>query len=108
MSTAITEGTVSDIRSKTINDRNITWFTLTIQHFPIPGEPDRKTLLLSEVREPALMSDIAQGDRLRLYGNLEQFSQGEENRIKIIVSEIERLNVRQQQPQREEQGVLFT
>ena len=107
MSIAITEGIMSDVRVKTIHNRQITWFTLTIQHYPRPEEADRKTLLLAEVRDSALMSDVKQGDRLRLYGNIERFPQGEEQGIKLIVSEIERLNVRQQQPQQEEQGVLF-
>ena len=103
---AITEGIISDIRSEVIHGRPITWFTLTVKHYPRPGEPDRKTLLLAEVRESALMSGIMQGDRLRLCGNLERFPQGKEQ-VKLIVSDIERLNVRQEQPQREEQGVLF-
>ena len=106
MSIAITEGIMSGIKTVNIHGREYTRFTLTIQHYPRPGEPDRKTLLLAEVRDSALMSGIKQGDRLRLSGNLESFPQGEQEGIKLIVSEIERLNVRQQ-PQQEEQGVLF-
>lgn len=105
--TAIIEGTVSNSPiTKTLNGKEITWFTISIKHYPRPGEPERNSFILAEVRNPS-MSDFNKNDRLKVYGNFERFSQDGEQNIKIIVSEIVQLNVRQRKTKPEEQGVLF-
>jgi len=105
---AIIEGLISSSPEiKIINNKEYMRFVLAIHHLKRFGEDARTSFCLAEMKDAKNAQGAELGDRVRLYGNYETYIQGEENKSKIVVSELKILNREITAPQIEHQGELF-